>query len=143
MGHEGGEHRAVFRILAALKTAAVGQEFGVMCRALLRCFIAGPAGGLADRTGLPDGVDQYPNLEFVDPLRRVFDLPLAEAVDPLGVLFGFKIEMYCMHEIVVWRASSGSLPMTSTRPWYRFNLQDDLSPHSGCLALGTIGHQDG
>ena len=58
--------------------------------------------------GLPNGVDQYPNVESVDSLRRVGKLPLAEIIDPLGVLFRFKMELYSMHEMCLARNFKGS-----------------------------------
>jgi len=77
------------------------------------------SGDLADRLGLPNGVDQYPNVESVDSLRRVGKLPLAEIIDPLGVLFRFKMELYSMHEMCLAR-----------------NFKS--SPHDRALPLGRL-----
>lgn len=74
-------------------------------RRLPRCSVSE---GLADRLGLPNGVDQYPNVESVDSLRRVGKLPLAEIIDPLGVLFRFKMDLYSMHEMSLARNFKGS-----------------------------------
>ena len=55
-------------------------------------------------------------MESVDSLRRVGKLPLAEIIDPLGVLFRFKMELYSMHEMCLARNFKGS-PHDRALPW--------------------------
>jgi len=54
---------------------------------------------LANRPGLPNGVDQDAHVELVDPLPRVLHLLLADFANPLGVLCGGELQMNGMHAL--------------------------------------------
>jgi hypothetical protein len=54
---------------------------------------------LANRLGLPNGVDQDAHVELVDPLPRVVHLLLADLPKPLGVLCGGELQMNGMHAL--------------------------------------------